>query len=86
MKYNLSEIMKRAWKIVKLAKTSFADALKFSWRCAKKERSMKETCSYPEEEYVRFKIWARYGLVRAYYTRSWVSNYQNSKTTNYIEM
>lgn len=36
MKYNHSEVMKRAWKIVKKARVSFAAALKFSWVCAKR--------------------------------------------------
>ena len=49
MKYNLSEIMKRAWEVVKKAGTSFAAALKFSWACAKKAREIKEKEHYENE-------------------------------------
>lgn len=34
-KYNLSKIMKRAWKIVKTIKTTMSDALKKAWLEAK---------------------------------------------------
>lgn len=87
MKYNLSEIMKRAWEIVKVAKTSFAAALKFSWACAKKalEIKEKEHMDSPNCQ-VTFKIWANYGKVRAYYRCNWWSKYSNSKSYNFVEM
>ena len=88
MKYNLSEIMKRAWEVVKKAGTSFAAALKFSWVCAKKELRLKESWGYklPEDAKVSFNIWTGYGRIRAYYKCSWLSNYANSKRINFVEM
>lgn len=87
-KYNLSEIMKRAWTVVKKAGISFAQALKFSWVCAKKAVELKESWSYylPDSARVVFNIWANYGKVRAYYKCSWYSNYANSKRYNFVEM
>lgn len=88
MKYDHSEIMKRAWKIVKKADVSFATALKFSWACAKKELSLKESWNYklPEDAKVSFNIWTGHGRVRAYYRCSWLSNYANSGKKNFVEM
>lgn len=87
MKYNLSEIMKRAWEVVKKAGTSFAAALKFSWACAKKavEIKAKEHQDHPDCK-VTFTVWAKYGKVRAYYRCNWWSKYQNSLSYNFVEM
>lgn len=41
-KYNLSNIMKRAWEIVKKSGVKFSEALKFSWVIAKKEIALKK--------------------------------------------
>ena len=88
MKYNLSEIMRRAWKIVRKAGTSFAAALKFSWACAKKALQLKLTDHREDipDCKVGFSIWAKYGKIRAYYRCNWWSSYSNSKNYNYIEM
>lgn len=88
MKYNLSEVMKRAWEIVKKANVSFSLALKFSWTCAKKAVELKmaehrennPTCN------VNFSIWAKFGKLRAYYRCNWWSKYSNGKSYNFIEM
>lgn len=87
MKYNLSEIMKRAWEVVRKTGTSFAAALKFSWACAKKALEIK-TKEHREDEdcKVTFSVWAKYGKVRAYYRCNWWSNYSNSKSYNFVEM
>lgn len=87
MKYNLSEIMKRAWEIVKKAGTSFTTALKFSWACAKKALEIKTKEHREDEDYkVSFIIWAKYGKVRAYYRCNWWSKYTNGKSYNFVEM
>lgn len=86
-KFDLSEIMKRAWVIVKKTKLSFSQALKFSWKCAKKAIQLKESWPYElaDDESVTFNIWSNYGKVRAYYKCSWYSKYANSKRINFIE-
>jgi hypothetical protein len=57
MKYNFSEIMKRAWEVVRKAKVSFSAALKFSWACAKKALEIKKNEHREHEDYkVTFKI------------------------------
>ena len=43
-KYNLSEIMKKAWEIRKTNKKSFSESLKISWKIAK--CSMAETVTF----------------------------------------
>lgn len=87
MKYNLSEIMKRAWEIVKKASVSFAVALRFSWACAKKALEIKTKEHREDEDYkINFSIWANYGKVRAYYRCNWWSKYSNSKSYNFVEM
>lgn len=88
MKYNLSEIMKRAWEVTRKAKASFTAALKFSWACAKKALQLKVADhreDIPACE-VNFTIWAKYGKVRAYYKCNWWSKYTNSKPYNFVEM
>lgn len=87
MKYNLSEIMKRAWEVVKKASVSFSAALKFSWACAKKALELKAKELRTHEDYkVTFTVWAKYGKLRAYYRCNWWSNYSNSKSYNFVEM
>ena len=49
-----------------------------SWILAKKALELKEEHDRPNGR-VEFKIWANYGKVRAYYTCSWRSKYQNNK-------
>ena len=87
MKYNLSEIMKRAWEVVKKANVPFAQALKFSWACAKKANELKAEGIFNNPKgTVNFNIWANYGHVRAYYRCSWYSKYANSSRYNFVEM
>lgn len=85
-KYNLSKIMKMAWEVVRKAGATIAQGMKFAWACAKKEVALKE--EWAEEEYgkVTFNVWSGYGHTRAYYKCSWLSKYQNSKKTNFVEM
>ena len=77
-KYDLKKIMKRAWEIMRRVNCTFSAALKFSWKMAKKEISLKEEWYRPEGT-VTFNIWAGYGHVRAYYKCDWRSNYYNNK-------
>lgn len=87
MKYNLSEIMKRAWEVVRKTGTPFTAALKFSWACAKKAAEIKAKEHREDKDYmVNFTIWSKYGKVRAYYRCNWWSNYTNSKSYNFVEM
>lgn len=77
-KYNRSEIMKKAWEIKRKLNNTLSTALKMSWMLAKKAVELKE--EYDRlEGIVEFNIWANYGKVRAYYTCSWRSKYQNNK-------
>lgn len=84
-KYNLSQIMKRAWETVKKAGVKFAEALKFSWIVAKKEVALKKEW-HEEDGVVTWNIWTGYGRTRAYYKMSWMSKYSNNKKTNFVEM
>ncbi|KHO32078.1 hypothetical protein OR62_13785 [Clostridium tetani] len=77
-KYNRTEIMRRAWEIKRKLNNTLSEALKMSWMLAKKAVEFKEEYDRPEGT-VRFNIWANYGKVRAYYTCSWRSKYQNNK-------
>lgn len=84
-KYNLSVIMKRAWEIVRKFSNAFAQALHMSWQIAKAELKLKAD-DYVTEGTVTWNIWTGYGHTRAYYRRSWVSKYQDSKKNNYITL
>ena len=85
MKYDLRKIMKRAWEVARKAKTTMAQALKFAWKIAKKEWSLKDEWGRYDGT-VTFNIWVGYGHVRAYYKCGWYSNYANSKKSNFVEM
>lgn len=86
-KYNLKKIMKRAWEIKKLIKSTFATALKISWYVAKKEVELKQEWYVLDDEDARvtFNMWSNYGHLRAYYKRSFVTNYQNGKG-HYVDL
>ena len=85
--FNKSQIMKQAWNITKKAGCSFSTALKNAWKIAKFENEMFAKYYVAKNEgTMTFKIWANYGKVRAYYTCSWRSNYQNSKNSNFVEL
>lgn len=78
MKYDLSQIMKDAWKIVKKAGKNFSEALKMAWRLAKALVEVrKDDCE--EDGTIEVSFWFNYGKARAYFTRSYVSIYQNKK-------
>ena len=85
MKYNKSEVMKRAWELHRKLNNTFSEALKMSWKIAKKEVELKEEYYEPEGK-VTFNIWSNYGKIRAYYKCSWRSNYSNNKKNNYIDL
>jgi len=77
-RFDRVEIMTRAWEIKRKLKNTLAAALKMSWILAKKALELKEYhCELDGR--VEFKLWANYGQVRAYYTCSWRSKYQNNK-------
>lgn len=86
-KYNLSDIMKRAWEIKKKANVDFGKALKFSWFIAKREQELKEEWHEPEGK-VLWNIWTGYGRVRAYYKCGWMSKYWNTgkSRSHFVEM
>ncbi|MGN0192426.1 MAG: hypothetical protein ACI4CY_02735 [Candidatus Gastranaerophilaceae bacterium] len=85
--YNLKQIMKRAWAIKRKSGSDFSTALKNSWKIAKFEKETFEKYDLVKgEDVMTFRVWVGYSHVRAYYTRSWVSNYQNNKKTNFIEL
>lgn len=61
-KYNLSNIMKRAWELVKKAGLCISEGLKLAWKEAK---NMKETM---EEKLLRlgYKVWEKGDMKRIY--------------------
>lgn len=83
--YNRKEIMKRAWKMIKINGLTLKKALKISWIMEKKAISLKREWNVVEGE-VKFRFWKNYGKARAYYTCSWFSNYANKKNNNYIDL
>ena len=83
-KYDRSEIMKKAWEIKRKLDNTLSEALKMSWKLAKVALELKEEYNRPSGN-VNFNIWANYGKVRAYFTCSWRSKYQNNKGC-YIEL
>ena len=88
-KYNLSEIMKRAWEIVRSAATTMSAALKQAWKEAKEmmekkqftgfAKVLKEERDYGDCCYLYFKKWEKYGKSRIY-----VNDYKN-RTLGFIE-
>lgn len=78
MKYNKSDIMKKAWEIKRKSGNTFSASLKMAWSLAKAILTMKKE-DYVEDGTVDVRFWFNYGKARAYITRSWVSNFQNKK-------
>lgn len=87
-KYNLSNIMKRAWELVKKAGLNMSEALKKAWKEAKnvKEklnkvaRIQKSGIQWSEESsYLTFKLWERYNKKRVY-----INDYKG-RTIGYLE-
>lgn len=92
MKYNLSEIMKRAWSIRKLSikyntGLSFSDCLRRSWKEFKETAA--EAAKPVFEDSVdmdgfRFVLWEKHGLRRIY-----INNYTGHNKSNrggYIDL
>lgn len=78
MKYNKSEIFKKAWEIKRKLNNTLSVALKMAWMLAKTAMELRKEYEEPQGK-VDFRIWANYGKIRAYYTCSFRSNYQNNK-------
>lgn len=73
MKYNLSEIMKAAWKMVKNSSEKLpmkiGQALKIAWANAKEKRAMEtreKFEDYAEMNGFTFSRWEKYGKHRIY--------------------
>lgn len=81
-KYNLSNIMKKAWEIFRNSDMSFADALRRSWGIAKgliSEKPAKKPFTGRLNYYgFDFKLWENYGKHRIYITNNSGSNKRNS--------
>lgn len=84
MGYDLSQIMKDAWEIVKTANITMKEALKMAWNLAKGIVSVRER-DCEEDGSVSVNFWFNYGKARAYFKRNWVSKFQNSKNY-YIDL
>lgn len=77
MKYNKSNIMKRAWELVKTAGVTISTALKAAWATAKAVIAANEIaadCDWNNR--VKVSDWAKYGKNRTYvavrvYTNAW---------------
>lgn len=88
-KYNLSNIMKRAWELVKKAGMTISEGLKKAWKEVKEitrfegrarvEKSCEEKDSESESSYLYFSKWEKYGKKRIY-----VNDYKR-RTIGYIE-
>lgn len=78
MRYDLSQIMKDAWKIVKAVETKFSEALKMAWKLAKALVEVRED-DCKEDGSIEINFWFNYGKERAYFKRSWDSKYQNNR-------
>lgn len=76
MKYNKSEIMKKAWALFKNAFGTFSECLKRAWQIAKMSDGWKAATKYYEhyfticQFYDRFEMrcseWKKYGKDRTY--------------------
>ena len=89
-KYNLSKIMKRAWKLVKKAGMTISSGLKKAWKEAKTvkekfEKNVKiikpgydESCC-SDSAYLYFSLWEKYGKSRVY-----INDYKR-RTLAYID-
>ena len=56
MKYNLREVMKRAWNIFKNKSITFAAALKESWKISKEELQRKDLL-FKNKDFYGVKDW-----------------------------
>lgn len=88
-KYNLSEIMKMAWKLVKKAGLSISEELKKAWQEAKGVKEKFGNCakilkggSYGgiyESDFFTFKRWEKFGKKRIY-----INDYKG-RTIGYLD-
>lgn len=85
MKYNMKEIMKIAWELVRKAKVSLSTALKMSWVVARKALWIAEHDKVNTEDFT-WNIWVGFGHIRAYYKCSKWSRYQNEKRNHFVEL
>lgn len=77
-KFNLSNIMKRAWELVKKFGRTMSAALKTAWAEAKKES---EKIAFSGKEMIdgfQFVAWEKYGKKRIYINNYTGSNRKNS--------
>ena len=92
-KYNLSNIMKRAWELVKEAGATISSGLKTAWEEAKAAATKKSFAGYTKMEvvgrenysndddakYVSVKTWNKNGMSRIYF------NDYKRRTIGYID-
>mgnify|MGYP000848136080 CR=1 FL=1 len=78
MKFNKSKIFKKAWELKRALNKTLSVALKMAWALAKRAMKLRKEWDEPNGK-IEFNIWAKYGKLRAYYTCSFRSNYQNNK-------
>ena len=93
MKYNLSEIMKHAWRIVKsnCVGNTMSNALKIAWVAAKRnlKAAARETQRKTFDGYERigdfaFSLWEKYGKRRIYIQNHASRNWRNE--SGYIDL
>lgn len=93
MKYNLSEIMKHAWRIVKsnCAGNTMSNALKIAWAAAKRnlkaaarEAQRKTFDGYERIGDFTFSIWEKYGKRRIYINNHTSRNWRTQ--SGYIDL
>lgn len=84
-KYNLSEIMRKAWKLRKENHISMSEALKQSWAEAKETKKEFKGYAEIESEYnhgtlYTFRTWSGHGKNRIY------CNYRGKRGAGYIDL
>lgn len=91
-KYNLSNIMKRAWELVKKNGYKISEGLRKSWAEAKNMKKKfegylkmvavgSENCAdWDESKYVKVKLWEKHGKKRIYF------NEYKGRTVGYIDL
>lgn len=89
MKYNRSEIMKKAWSLVKTCGVDMSTALKSAWALAKATiKAEGHTDDYSGRAKVVVNDWAKYGKNRTYievrhYTNAW--NLKHTTKIGYVD-
>lgn len=80
MKYNRSEIMKKAWAIFREGAKKFGECLKLAWSIAKASLNKIAFTGKATFEGIEFRIWSNYGKRRIY-----VNSYKKSYS-GYIDL